>query len=140
MGAKQHIPEDERDNDLVQKLLTELSGIFNWALEGCLQWQREGLNPPDEVKAATEGYRTEMDVIREWMGERCVTGPDKKVGATQLYEDYQQWAETNAGWVMKQRKFGQKMTEHGFRRERTPRVEYRGIGLVADEYKGQEMF
>ena len=30
-------------------------------VEGCLKWQSEGLDPPDEVTAATEQYRSDMD-------------------------------------------------------------------------------
>jgi len=33
---------------LAQKLLGELPGILNWALEGCLEWQEQGLQEPQE--------------------------------------------------------------------------------------------
>ncbi len=43
--------------------MRELPGIFNWAVEGCLMWQREGLNPPADIQKATMEYRKEMDII-----------------------------------------------------------------------------
>ncbi|MCZ6625864.1 MAG: phage/plasmid primase, P4 family, partial [Deltaproteobacteria bacterium] len=39
-------PEDEQDKKLPEKLKAELPGIFNWTVQGCLAWQREGLGIP----------------------------------------------------------------------------------------------
>ena len=36
------IPEAERDPRLPDKLLAELPGILNWALQGCRDWRAEG--------------------------------------------------------------------------------------------------
>ena len=57
------IPKAEQDRSLRDKLRAERSGIFNWALEGCLEWQREGLGEPEEVRLATEEYREDMDTF-----------------------------------------------------------------------------
>jgi putative DNA primase/helicase len=43
------IPEAERDKDLPDKLRRELPGILAWAVQGCLDWQREGLGMPEPV-------------------------------------------------------------------------------------------
>jgi putative DNA primase/helicase len=53
------IPEERQDKELANKLMTELAGILAWAVRGCLEWQRTGLGVPEEVREATEGYRTE---------------------------------------------------------------------------------
>lgn len=41
--------ERRPDRELKSQLSSELSGILRWALEGCLHWRREGLNPPPIV-------------------------------------------------------------------------------------------
>src|ERR1017187_1284583 len=46
------IAENERDPELTEKLKAEYPGILQWAIEGCLMWQREGLNPPVVVRDA----------------------------------------------------------------------------------------
>jgi putative DNA primase/helicase len=46
------------DRELKTELRSELSGVLNWALEGCGQWQRHGLWTPRSVENATEGWRT----------------------------------------------------------------------------------
>ena len=62
------IPEAEQDKTLGNKLLSELPGILNWALEGCRLWQAEGLTAPAAVQAATQEYREEMDVLGDFRG------------------------------------------------------------------------
>ena len=37
------IPAEERDSELSEKLRIEWPGILQWAIEGFLMWQREGL-------------------------------------------------------------------------------------------------
>src|SRR5207249_4861041 len=55
------IPKDEQDKHLLTKLRAEWPGILAWAIRGCLDWQREGLGEPDEVRAATAAYRAQQD-------------------------------------------------------------------------------
>ncbi len=50
------IPDEKKDRRLVEKLGVELPGILNWALEGCIHWQSEGLTTPRCVKDATDQY------------------------------------------------------------------------------------
>ena len=69
------IPIEERDPSLKGpngKLRAELSGILNWALEGCREWQKKGLQPPAGVVNATASYQAEMDVIGQFISDRCV--------------------------------------------------------------------
>ncbi|ROR03388.1 phage/plasmid primase, P4 family, partial [Desulfosoma caldarium] len=69
------IPPEEQDRELGQKLEAELPGILAWAVRGCLEWQRQGLQPPEAVTEATEGYRSEMDTIGDFIDECCVVHP-----------------------------------------------------------------
>ena len=46
------IPKEKVDKNLIQKLERELPAILNWAVEGCLLWQKEGLEPPESVQKA----------------------------------------------------------------------------------------
>ena len=43
------IPPEERDAELPAKLAAESTGILAWAVEGCLQWQKKGLDAPEAV-------------------------------------------------------------------------------------------
>jgi len=126
------IPDDEQDKQLPQKLRAELSGILAWIVRGCVEWQREGLGASEEVRTATEGYRAEMDVLAAFIEDRCVVGPKTSANATDLYHAYQEWCDENGEKWEKQTKFGLRLGERGFRREKAQRVTWHGIGLRDD--------
>ena len=86
------IAESEKDPDLADKLAAEMPGILNWALEGCLRWQRDGLRTPQCVTKATEEYRIEEDVIGQFLEECTVDEADSRTLMSSLYEAYQGWA------------------------------------------------
>ncbi len=74
------IPPAKRDKTLTDQLLGERDGILAWAVEGCLEWQREGLNPPQTVLAATEEYFEDEDTLGRWIAEAC----DQRPSGTEL--------------------------------------------------------
>ena len=131
------IPDDEQDKALPEKLNAELPGILAWAVQGCLEWQMEGLGIPPEISAATEAYRQESDVVGAFIAERCVQKSGIKTAAGKLYQEYQQWCEQNGEESLKQRDFGMQLSERGFKPGRDGRTRFRlGIGLVTDVTDG----
>lgn len=105
--------------DFSGRLRAEWSGILRWAVEGCLAWQRDGLNPPDEVRAATEDYRVEMDTLGLFLLERCEIERDAMVGATELHKAYVAWSEERKESYANQTVFGTRLTERGFTKRRS---------------------
>jgi putative DNA primase/helicase len=79
------IPASERDPDLCEKLKIEYPGILSWIIQGCLAWQREGLNPPACVREATQEYFTDEDAQGSWIRECCVLGAQHMASSTALY-------------------------------------------------------
>lgn len=59
------------DQQLDDKLKAEWPGILRWLINGCLDWQKNGLMRPDVVKGATEEYFEAQDVIGAWLDEHC---------------------------------------------------------------------
>jgi putative DNA primase/helicase len=108
------IPEEERDPRLLDKLRQELPGIMLWALEGLQQWREKGLAPPPTVRQATEEYRREMDVLGDWLAERCVADPAAVTPFRELYEDYTEWCKAQGELALGQRSFGNRLTERGY--------------------------
>lgn len=102
------IPPAEQDAHLVGRLKAELPGILNWAVEGCLRWQKEGLQAPAAVRAAVAAYRDDMDHIGQFLKECCSVEPGRRIGASELYRAYEKWAEREA---VSQRAFGLKLGE-----------------------------
>ena len=127
------IPPEEQDRNLEQKLMQEMPGILNWAIAGCMAWQKDGLQPPEEVKAAVNEYRKDMDIISQWLDECCVLDPSHLTPQKHLYASYNEWSEENLGWSMKPQKFGRVLNERGFIRVLQPAAAYRGIGILYKE-------
>ena len=113
------IPPAEQDKKLPTKLREEFSGILTWAVEGSLEWQREGLQAPDEVRKATGEYRSEMDVLGAFLKECCHRDPDVTVGAQDLYRAYQVWCEEGGERAEGKRKFSTQLKERGFESRRS---------------------
>ena len=112
------IPPTEQDKKLPIALRHELAGILAWVVRGCLQWRREGLQAPDEVRKATGEYRAEMDVLAGFLVECCELDTDHWEYAKDLYECYKRWCDENGERPESQRKFGGRLGERGFQRDR----------------------
>jgi putative DNA primase/helicase len=112
------IPPAEQDKKLRIALRHELAGILAWVVRGCLQWRREGLQAPDEVRKATGEYRAEMDVLAGFLVECCELDTGHWEYAKDLYECYKRWCDENGERPEPQRKFGGRLGERGFQRDR----------------------
>jgi putative DNA primase/helicase len=128
------IPEAERDPMFIDRLTAELPGMLAWAVQGCLTWQQGGLQEPDEVQAATSAYRSEMDLIGQFLDETCVVNLRSRVGCGDLYTAYARWCDESGERAMTQRAFGARMTERSFDRVRGGGGTwwYEGVGLLLD--------
>jgi putative DNA primase/helicase len=102
------------DKRMPEKLWAEREGILAWLVQGCLAWQREGLNPPPIVREATKEYQSEMDKIGAWIAERCEVDPKAVTPFADLYADYEAWCREQGDEPMPKRRFGDRLSEKGF--------------------------
>jgi putative DNA primase/helicase len=84
---------EERDETLRGKLMTELPGIINWIVEGCLLWQQEGLSPPEIVRGAVADYRAEEDTLADFLDECIRESRGDRTTHKRLFAAYLHWAE-----------------------------------------------
>ena len=85
--------DGREDKTLKIALMSELPGVLNWALEGCMRWQSEGLPVPESVVRATGEYRAESDQVARFLEDRCVIGEHVSAASRQLYIAYKAWAQ-----------------------------------------------
>lgn len=77
------------DTYLEFKLMAELSGIMNWAIEGWKEFQEKGkLVRPQVVEDACKEYRSEMDVLSSWLDEVVEKDATGKLYIQDLYKYY----------------------------------------------------
>lgn len=103
------IPEDKVDKNLTHKLKAEMTGIFKWCIDGCLMWQREGLQMPAAVLKSVREYRREMDVISAFIEDKCTL--EGTVQASTLYAAYVSWADSNNEYCMSNTKFSTELAK-----------------------------
>lgn len=89
------ISESEEDKNLLEKLTRELSGILNWALAGCLEWQKVGLEKPRLAVESTLTYRDDEDQVAQFIADRLVFEPDGRTSNPDLARAATSWSEQN---------------------------------------------
>lgn len=84
---------DNRDNDLKEYFTSpdNLPTILKWLMDGCKDYLKNGLNPPDSVIKATQNYREQYDRIGMFIKDCCEIGDDKKVLRGNLNSAYERW-------------------------------------------------
>ncbi|GHU68900.1 hypothetical protein FACS189450_00680 [Spirochaetia bacterium] len=112
------IPEEKQDKNLEEKLMAEASGILNWLLEGAIRWTMERLKTPQIITSATDEYRGEMDVIGNFIRERCAQGPGASIRARELFKCYQDWCDDNNEHACSERFLGLRLKELGLEQKR----------------------
>jgi putative DNA primase/helicase len=132
------IPPKERDEDLAERLRTEWPGILAWAIAGCLEWQQQGLAPPEAVTAATGSYLEAEDLIAAWIDEKCQRRPDAWESSSMLFASWKDWANKAGEPAGSMKRFVQCLENRGFkwRRQATGRG-FEGLALLPSVKGGQ---
>ena len=136
------IPENKRDKDFSEKLRAEHGGILAWAMEGCMAWQKETLNPPAAVQEATKTYLDAEDAIRNWIDDHLELERDAFTPTKDLLQYYRMWAEDSGERPLSEKQLGAMLEDHGFTmsRRRAEGKQRRGyVGLRISEAARTEM-
>lgn len=132
------IDEANEDRALFEKLCAEMPGILNWTLEGCREWQREGLGAPAAVMAATAEYRESEDRLAAFFDECTVTGASERMSRFDLRSAYESWSRMQGEKPMDLKAFAQAVREKGFESSKVMGVRFwKGLRLRRDGEVGQ---
>jgi len=126
------IPDQEQDKGLPQKLLAELPGLLNWAVEGCRKWRKDGLLDATAVALATHEYRQDEDLIGDFIEDCCVIDRALSVSVGDLWKAYSAWAAGTGAPELSKRKLGAYLRERpeGLVSKKIGGVRaWRGLGL-----------
>jgi P4 family phage/plasmid primase-like protien len=108
------VPAEKRDPMLTEKLREEAGGILQWCIDGCLEWQRVGLNAPESVKAATEKYLAAQDRMANWLEEKCELDPLFSASIGELHKNFAAWCEDAGEAPISRRRFSDQLEQRGF--------------------------
>lgn len=117
------------DPCLSEKLRAEWPGILRWAIDGCLAWQRDGLQRPEAVLDATAEYFAEQDLLAQWIEECCET--DAGVGETssRLFVSWRAFAQERSDEPHNAKWLGAMLERRGFKRAKDC-AHFRGRGYL----------
>lgn len=116
-----------QDKQLPEKLKAERAGILAWAVRGCLEWQRIGLNPPASVTGATEDYRSSEDIFGRFMADCCVVGKPFGLRFSDLYARFAMWANDTGDVLPNKKAVGIWLDDNGFEKYSANSRCYRGV-------------
>lgn len=102
------------DRELEDKLKVEYPAILRWMIDGCLNWQDNGLQRPEVVLSATKDYFESQDIFRQWMEECCDRGRNKSDTTARLFESWKGWAIANGEIVGSQKLLSEHLIKLGF--------------------------
>lgn len=125
------IPKEKQDMTLSERLRAEYPGILRWMLEGMKAWRKERLSPPPEVIAASAHYRREMDVLADFLEDRCEAEMMATASNSELYASYQEWAKDNGMRPRSQAVLSRSLVSRGFKQssDRSAGRQWEGLRL-----------
>lgn len=122
------------DPELTDKLKAEYGGILQWMIEGCLDWQQNGLVRPQVVIDATESYFDQQDLVGQWVSERCEIGKGRWDTPGKLFSSWAQFTRAAGEEPGTAKAFGEVLERRGFRRAKSGGVrKHVGLNLRADD-------
>jgi P4 family phage/plasmid primase-like protien len=132
------VPAESVDTQRVTRLLGELPGIFNWALQGAIRLYRQGgFTPCGVTDTALDEHRFNSDPFRQFCEVCCELDAGYSELSQTMYEAYRQHCQDNGRRSKNNTEFGKQVLDlPGTARVRESGGNraylYRGIRLLAD--------
>jgi putative DNA primase/helicase len=107
------IPDFARDH-----LYAEADGIFNWLLQGLVDFQANGLNEPAGVMEAAEKHRQQSDSVVRFLEDQIADGKlEEAEGASirtsELFAMYEEWGKSSGERGLGPRRFLNRLESTG---------------------------
>ena len=87
------LAEGQMDRDLPWKLQKEGPGILRAIINGCLDWQANGLIVPESVEVQTDRYFDQQDYVGQWFAECCEPNQNGRVASIDVWRSWATWAD-----------------------------------------------
>jgi len=115
------IPENEQDKELAKKIIAdELSGVFNWVLEGLNRLlNQKKFTESESVKNQIEQYKLLSDTVKQYLqddGYKIDASESKPL--KDLYSEYKKYCGDNGHHNCSVRTFSERLKNIGFKIER----------------------
>jgi putative DNA primase/helicase len=132
------VKPDTVDLKLGDKLQAEWPGILRWMINGCLDWQENGLIRPQSVLDATGAYFEEQDIFGQWLEDECEAEPTNRhkwETVAVLFKSWVGYSESAGEHPGSRKGFGEMMRRRGLTPDKGTRGVRRYLGI---QLKNQE--
>ena len=127
------------DPDLLDKLKAENAGILNLLLAGFADFQKSGIQAPQSLEDATNVYRSEQDLLEQWIAENCTVSPTVSAKKDNLYSDYECWCRESGVMAISRPRFSRKLTTEKGYAMKTDKRTIIGIEITPWEQRQEEV-
>lgn len=105
--------DDEADPSLESRLRQELPGILRWAVDGAVAWYRSGLQVPDRIRSESKRYRTESDLMGQFLDECTRPDPSGRVEQKALWHQWRLFCQNEGVSEGSKKTFTRRLAERG---------------------------
>ena len=124
------IPPDQQDKGLAVRLISELPGILQWAMQGLGEWRKKGLVPPASVLQSTKKCRDDNNSVGQWIASACFLDPQIRTSMKDLHESDCSWCDDSSSHPLHNTLFGKELNRLGYQTFKSKKGNGRiGIGL-----------
>jgi putative DNA primase/helicase len=106
--------EEEKDPQLEDKLMDESDGILQWILEGVRMYLNDGLKLSPRIKAEVARYRSDSDMLGEFLSDKTTPHASAKVNQVEMYKAWRVWCEESGVRPGSKKTFTQRLAERGY--------------------------
>jgi putative DNA primase/helicase len=106
--------EEEKDPQLEDKLMDESDGILQWILEGVRMYLNDGLKLSPRIKAEVAKYRSDSDMLGEFLSDKTTPHASAKVNQVEMYKAWRVWCEESGVRPGSKKTFTQRLAERGY--------------------------
>ena len=107
---------EEIDRNLGVKLMNEGPGILRAMIDGCRDWQDNGLMVPECVEEQTENYFNAQDTVGKWFEECCEEHANAKVSSAYVWRSWAVWAGNQKLKIGTDVELSEKLEARGFKK------------------------
>ncbi|RQQ30557.1 hypothetical protein DF163_14135 [Burkholderia stagnalis] len=106
----------KKDPTRAERLAAELPGVLAWCVRGALAYQQHGLRPTSSVAAARDAYKADMDLLADWIDERCRVGRGAASTNEDLWRSWRAFAEQRGElrFIANSRALARRIAARGF--------------------------
>lgn len=120
------IPTEKRNPNLAKEIIeTELSGVFNWVLEGLKRLLiQKNFTQSKAIQTALDNYRKESDSVAMFLDDENYEPNDEHILLKNLYPEYRNFCRDNGYIALGNNKFSKRLESNGIQ------VEKKNVGKV----------